>query len=291
MTQMTNRPGDGDQRRPGSVTNGTSRFVDCGGTRLHLLEYGEGGDPLVVLPGITSPAATWEFVAEQLAGDRRVITWDARGRGLSDHPTSGYTMADFANDLKLLLDGLGLDQPAILGHSMGARILAYFGAHCPHAVGPLILVDPPMMGPGRPPYASPVSAYIDELRKARAGNLTIDELSRSWPSWDVARLRERQVWLPTCSEDGVRESYRGIEQDDLVQSWGALPGPVMLMMGAESPALTTEDEAELRRANPGATYVSVAGTGHMIPFDDLDSFLRVVRRFLADTYVGRTNSS
>jgi N-formylmaleamate deformylase len=270
---------------------GVSRFAECGAVRLHALEYGEGGHPLLVLPGITSPAATWEFVAEPLALDGRVLTWDARGRGRSDHPATGYAVADFAADLALFLEATDLHRPAILGHSMGARVLVYFAARHPDKVGPLIIVDPPMMGPGRPPYAAPVSAYLDEMRAARAGELTLEDLRRSWPSWDAPRLRERQQWLPTCSEDGVRESYRGLERDDLVASWRALRGPVLLVRGAESPALSLADERELRVANPQLTYVSIAGAGHMVPYDRLDNFLAVVRNFLANSYEEGVNSA
>lgn len=263
----------------GRVT-GVSRYADCGGVRLHVLEYGTGEDTLLVLPGITSPAATWEFVAERLADDIRVVVWDARGRGLSDHPATGYTIADLATDLDLLLDALELRRPAILGHSMGARVAAHFAARRPERVGPLVIADPPMMGPGRPPYASPLSAFVDELRSARAGELTLDRLGRSWPSWDADRLRERRGWLLTCSEDGLRQSYRGLEQDDLLPSWRRLRPPLLLVRGAESRAITAEDEAELRSENPAAAFDSVPGAGHMIPFDNLEDFLGVVGRFL-----------
>jgi N-formylmaleamate deformylase len=178
---------------------GRSCFASRGGIRLHYLEYGEGDRTMVILPGITSPAATWEFVAEPLADGLRVVTWDARGRGLSDHPSSGYAMADYAGDLDMLLERLDLDRPVILGHSMGARVATYFAARHPERVGPLIIVDPPLMGPGRP-YATPLDAYIDELRSAQAGELSVEDLRESWPTWDDDRLLDREEWLPTCSE-------------------------------------------------------------------------------------------
>lgn len=259
---------------------GVSRYAQCGAIRLHVREYGAGENVLLVLPGITSPAATWAFVAERLATEMRVIVWDARGRGLSDHPAAGYAVADFATDLQLLLPALDLRRPAILGHSMGARIAMRFGACRPDRVGPLIIVDPPMIGPGRPPYATPLSAFVDELRKARTGELTLEQLAVSWPSWDTERLRERREWLPTCSEDGLRQSYRGLEQDDLLASWRGLRPPLLLVRGAQSRAITAEDEAELRSENLAAEFVTIPGAGHMIPYDSLEDFLDVVRLFL-----------
>ena len=51
--------------------------------RLHYLRYGGKGHPLVLIPGITSPAITWGFVAEKLAQFFDVYVLDIRGRGLS----------------------------------------------------------------------------------------------------------------------------------------------------------------------------------------------------------------
>src|SRR5690606_7834786 len=102
---------------------GKSRFVQANGLRHHLLEYGpKDATPVLILPGITSPAPTWEFVARELADDYRVFTADIRGRGLSDTPPSGYTLPDYAADAAGVIEALGLDRPIVLGHSMGARI-------------------------------------------------------------------------------------------------------------------------------------------------------------------------
>ena len=55
------------------------------GIRLHYLDFSTArAAPRSVLPGITSPAATWAFVAERLAQTHRVVVPDIRGRGLSE---------------------------------------------------------------------------------------------------------------------------------------------------------------------------------------------------------------
>src|SRR5439155_20727825 len=75
----------------------TSRWVTGGDLRLHVLDYGGDGVPLVMLPGITSPAITMDFVARRLTDLVRPIVVDVRGRGLSDDGDS-YTLADYACD-------------------------------------------------------------------------------------------------------------------------------------------------------------------------------------------------
>src|SRR6266542_3108685 len=101
------------------AARGTSGYVTSGDVRLHYLEYGAEGVPIMVVPGITSPAITWEFIAERLAGDYRVLVLDVRGRGLSDKPASGFTLPDYAADVAAMASELGHDRLVVLGHSMG----------------------------------------------------------------------------------------------------------------------------------------------------------------------------
>jgi len=104
------------------------------GIRLHYLDFNHAapGTPILLLPGITSPAATWAFVAERLAAKRRVVVPDIRGRGLSDSgPGLGYSMDDYARDALGLIEAAGMKHPIVIGHSMGARIAARLAAMAP----------------------------------------------------------------------------------------------------------------------------------------------------------------
>jgi N-formylmaleamate deformylase len=253
--------------------------VSANGVRLHYLEYGRGRAELVILPGITSPAITWEFVAEELARDYHVYTMDIRGRGLSDKPASGYRLTDYAKDTAGFIRALGLDRPAVLGHSMGARIAAAFGALYPDVRAALLVVDPPLSGPGRPPYPTPLDFYVEGLRRARAG-ITIKELRSSFPSWTDEQLQIRADWLATCDETAVVETYRGFHEEDFFAYWQKVLPPVLCMYGGKSPAVPESATAEIAAANPRAKIVRVPDAGHMIPWDNLSGFLSETRQFV-----------
>jgi len=165
-----------------------SRWVRSGGVRLHVLDYGGSGVPLVVLPGITSPAISMDFVVREVADLVRPIVVDVRGRGLSDVGKS-YTLEDYADDTVAVLAGLGLDRPVLLGHSMGARIAAVVAARGVPLRG-TVLVDPPMSGPGRGPYPTTVEAFVGQLEQAQRGT-DADEVARSWPRWPRRELELR----------------------------------------------------------------------------------------------------
>ncbi|HEY2440091.1 MAG TPA: alpha/beta fold hydrolase [Solirubrobacteraceae bacterium] len=258
---------------------GVSRFVEANGIRLHFLEYGDGDNPdLVLVPGITSPAVTWEFVSLQLARDYHVFTMDVRGRGLSDHPTTGFTTPDYARDLAEALPALGLDRPLVVGHSMGAWIAAAFGALHRELRGPLIIADPPMTRPGGDAYFIPVESFERSIAEAKAG-ATAADMRPYFPTWTEEQLQQRAEWLPTCDVTAVTETWRMFHVESWLEWWRALEPPVLFLWGSDSPAVGPNGAGEAAEVNPAAEVAVVPGAAHMLPFDDLEGFLAPVREF------------
>lgn len=258
----------------------TSRFVDSGGVRLHVLDYGGDGRPLLVLPGITSPAVTWDFAVGEL-GDVRPLVLDVRGRGLSDRAPGRYALADYADDVAAVVRGLELEEPIVLGHSMGARIAAEFAVRHPELAGPLVLVDPPLSGPGRDPYPTTREQFLAQLREAQAGT-DADAVRRFYPAWPQRELELRARWLATCDEEAVLATHEGFHTEDFFDAWPRLTGRPLFIRGGESPVVTADGEAEARAALPGAAFATVPGAGHMVPWDNFEGFLAAVRPFIAE---------
>ncbi len=116
-------------------------FISAGDLRFHYVQWGEHGTPIVCISGITANAFCFQAFADGLADNHRVIAYDLRGRGDSEKPEHGYSVAIHADDLVKLIDAWGLERPVVLGHSLGAFIALYFAAHYPDKLSKLILVD------------------------------------------------------------------------------------------------------------------------------------------------------
>lgn len=254
-------------------------MIDANGLRLNILEYGHGEPAILIVPGITSPAITWEFVAEELADAARVVVLDVRGRGMSDTPPGGFTLPDYAFDVRRVADAVAAEQLILLGHSMGARIVAAAVAEDPGLALATIVVDPPLTGPGRLPYPFPLDVYLNALRESRAG-ATADDMARYYPTWPRRQLEIRAQWLATCDETAVAETYNNFHTEDFFSLWSQVPAPVVFMYGADSPVVPHDSLAEVRSTNPQAELVEVPRAGHMIPFDNLSGFVSRVRAFI-----------
>jgi pimeloyl-ACP methyl ester carboxylesterase len=111
---------------------------------IAYLDEGEG-DPIVLIHGFASTAAiNWVhpgWVTTLTKARRRVIALDNRGHGASSKPydPAAYHSATMAEDVRALLDHLGIARADVMGYSMGARIASYLALSHPDRVRSLIL--------------------------------------------------------------------------------------------------------------------------------------------------------
>jgi len=254
----------------------TKFYVVANGIKQHYLEFGFSGPPLLIIPGITSPAAMWAFVAERLAHHAHVYVMDVRGRGLSDHsPGLSYTFDDYAADADALLDCLGISSAIVLGHSLGARSGIRLAGQHPARVNRLIMVDPPMSGRGRRSYPRPLSFYLDAIRAAERGE------SISAPThWTGEQVQVRTQWLPTCSDEAVIASIDEEQNESVHAEVSGIQCPALMLCADQGGVVADEDIDEIRDNNPKLQVRRMSGVGHMVPWDDLEQFISLVKEFI-----------
>lgn len=210
------------------------------------LDYRELGSsttpPLVLLHGRTANHNDWNGVVRPLAERFHVYAVSMRGHGDSAWP-GHYAFQEMADDIAGLLDLMGVEQAAVVGHSLGGVVAYFLAATHPSRVGRLVLEDPPppLPHPHRPPLvpSEEWTGFDHAMMFA-----TEEQFVRSDPAWPGLL---KQITAPTLVLSGGSASH------------------------VDSPAV-----ADLI---PGAQLVTIE-VGHLIHFDDPDGFLREVLRFL-----------
>ncbi|MFJ2992885.1 alpha/beta fold hydrolase [Pandoraea sp. NPDC087047] len=270
--------------------------VHANGIRQHFLRYGgthgerASRPAVIVIPGITSPAVTWGFVGEVFGREFDTYVLDVRGRGLSSASCElDYSLDAQADDVVALAAALDLARFVLVGHSMGARIAARAATREPRGLVSVVLVDPPVSGPGRRAYPGKLPWYVDSMAQARAG-IDARGMRAFCPTWTDEQLALRAEWLHTCDERAILASYDGFHNDDFHADAAQLHVPSLLMTAQNGDVVRDEDVAELQRATPAMQHVRVPNAGHMIPWDNPDGFYAAFGDFLGAP-LGRTTSA
>lgn len=251
--------------------------VRANGIRQHYLRFGGAGPRLVLIPGISTSAAQWAFAAERLCANFDVYILDVRGRGLSESGDHlDYSLDACAADVAAFAQALGLETYAIVGHSMGARIGVRAALLDAPAIDRLVLVDPPVSGPGRRPYPIRLEPLLELARAARRGEADAALRAPGAPKWPERHLRMRAEWLHTCDERALIESHRGFHEDDIHAGLARLAVPTSLIVAGRGGVILPEDEDEIRRLLPSITIRRLASAGHQMQIEDPDGFLSIL---------------
>jgi N-formylmaleamate deformylase len=250
------------------------------GIRQHYLRFGGKGPALVLVPGIASPAAMWSFVAARLCEHFDVYVLDVRGRGLSESGDHlDYGLDQCARDLIAFIERLDLSSCTILGHSMGARIAIRAARHDSTRIARIVLADPPVTGPGRRAYPSPLSNLLELIAAAKRGEA--EALLRTGPAvWPDAQLLTRAEWLCTCNETAVTVAHRGFHEDDVHADLPELTVPTALIVAGRGGVILPKDEQEIRTLLPSIQIRRVENAGHQMQVDNLEGFLTVLGEVL-----------
>jgi pimeloyl-ACP methyl ester carboxylesterase len=256
-------------------------YVEANGLRLHYARTGGDKPPVVLAHGYADDGLCWTPVAADLAADYDVVMVDARGHGRSDGPEHGFGLTHLVGDLAGVIDGLGLERPAVLGHSLGAATALLLAGTYPEVPRAILLEDPPswwVAPPGADHGASWYGRLVALKRKTR------DELiagrRQQDPHWSEAELAP---W----AESKLRVSFYVLNWGDMASlEWAdALQAIVchVLLITADperGAIVTAESAAALSEAVAMVEVADIPGAGHNIRRDRFARYIEVVRAFL-----------
>jgi pimeloyl-ACP methyl ester carboxylesterase len=249
------------------------RDIQANGLRLHYLDWGGAGPPIVLLHGLRDQAHEWDPIAPALTPLGRVLALDQRGHGESDAPPDGYAPEDFAADLAAFSAALALDRPVIIGHSLGGRVAYHFAAAWPDRLRALVLVDIGADGaPETIPAAAarlaksagPFASSDDALRSLLGGRLMPNAGTAHYLRHNL-RLDADGRWHWKYDLDGAIAALRAGRGRDYWDVVARVRAPTLIVRGGRSDVLGAGEAMRLRDAIPGSALVELPGVGHLIP--------------------------
>lgn len=266
------------------VAEPRGRFVTANGLRLHYLDWGGGGLPLLLLHGVAAHAYWWDPVAPRLTRRFRVLALDQRGHGRSAWPSPpAYRTEDFVEDLLAFVTRLGLGEFVLVGHSMGGHNAMVFAAWHPDRLVRLAIVDAkPMVSMGRiarlralgprPRQAFPSrEAALRRFRLMPPETTAPPALLRAVAARGVGRLpsgRWAYRFDPSCGPNRVP-----------VDAWPLLPKiacPTLILRGEGSTVLPRPVAERMAALIPSARLEEIPGAFHHVTLDAPETCARLL---------------
>ena len=253
-------------------------WAEHDGRRLHHLDFGGEGRPVVCVHGVTSCAWVWHHTA---AGLGRVVAVDLRGHGDSGWaPADRYRTVDHAGDLRALLVSLG--GPAdVVGSSWGALVSLAVAAANPGLVHRLVLVDiEPSFTQSEtdvPPRPACFDGLADAAAAWRANNPGAPD--------DLVRLLAAASTRPgpdgglVPAHDPLFLARWPFRSEDWWDALGAVGAPTLVVRATRS-WVRAEVCDRMAARLPRAERADV-DSAHVVPVDAPDALVRTVAPFLA----------
>ena len=123
------------------TTPHTEQHLDANGVRLHYLDYGGVGEPLVLLTGYGSSAHVFDQFATRLTNRFRVVALTRRGTSPSPRPTAGYDLETLTADIVAVVDALKFNRVHVVAHSLGGAEATQLAATRRDRVASVVYLD------------------------------------------------------------------------------------------------------------------------------------------------------
>jgi pimeloyl-ACP methyl ester carboxylesterase len=284
---------------PGDTRYRDGYAVVADGLRLHFRDYPGSGDkaPLLCLHGLTRNARDFAEFAERHSPDRRVVTLDFRGRGLSgyDPIPARYTPITYAGDVIQLLGQLAIDRAVFVGTSLGGLVTMVTAVTAPQRISAAIIND---VGPDVAPGGiDRILTYVgkdvrfkswDDAAAAVARNYgaSFDRYTHAdWVEMAKRNCREEDGEIRFDYDMAIAEPFKTLGAAPQVDLWPLFAAlgqkPLLVVRGAKSDLLTAETAAKMQQAAPGMRLATVAGVGHAPELNEPEAVV-AIDNFLAD---------
>lgn len=272
--------------------------ADVNGIKLHYEEHGQG-TPLVFVHEFAGEVRSWDPQVRFFSRRYRTIAFNARGYPPSDVPEDpgAYSQQQAAEDIRGLLDALGIAKAHVCGLSMGGYATLHFGLMYPERALSLVVAG---CGYGSVTGDREVfrkDAELTAQRFEKEGMAATAELYSRGPTRvqfidkDPKGWREFHDMLAAGSARGHALTLRGVQLTrpsvfELGDRMEQLDVPTLIMTGDEDePCL--EPGIFMKRKIPTAGLVVIPKSGHTINLEDPDLFNRAVLDFLTAVDQGR----
>jgi pimeloyl-ACP methyl ester carboxylesterase len=259
-------------------------MIEASGRRIFVLDVPadvERNEPLLLLHGFPSSSLDWHHIIDPLARDRRVVTFDFLGFGLSDKPTGiRYSLFDQATIAEEVARSLGIDRAAVASHDMGDSIAAELYARSIEGklgfevtrrvlTNGSVYIEMAQLSPGQ----QMLLAMTDEplpLEIAPTEETFMASIAAIFGETPASEDDLRGMWQMLARQDGqtiLPRTIRYIEErrqheERWISALREHPAPITVVWGDRDPIAVYAMAERFVSERPGTPLVTLEGVGH-----------------------------
>jgi non-heme chloroperoxidase len=276
--------------RASTSDNLTSQLIKTktGVTLNYVVQGNPSGPVIVLLHGAGDSWHSWERVFPLLPAKYRVYAITLRGHGLSDHPQTGYSRADFAADILDVLDQLHIHHATLVGHSLGSFVAQKVAEQDTDHLDRLVLIG---SGPGSPKDPAVHDAILKTFSSLRdpisytfARDFQASTIYHPIPAWFFETMVGEAERVPAATWHGLGASVTANEAPEELKK---IRVPTLIFWGEKDSIFNRADQDTLVKLIPHATLKAYPETGHALHWERPDQFATDLLAFLGSTPVSR----
>lgn len=264
------------------------RYARNGGVAIAYQVVGEGDVDVVLVPDWMSnlvfwwQSPHWRGFYERLARSFRLILFDKRGTGLSDHGPQYATLETRMEDMRAVLDAVGSSSAVVFASHEGTLMATLYAASYPERTRALVLFHPAVAGPGT--ESREVQEGLSELRERWGTREYSDEIlqqisptlfpDEAYRRWHADALR---VGASPAAAYALNRAYA---ESDLSEVLPAVRVPTLVLYRQGGLEGQDEDALEVARRIPGARAMRLSGSDNADIFQSPEA-VDEIERFLA----------
>lgn len=253
--------------------------------QLHFREYGEG-QPMIIIHGLYGISDNWVNHARILAENYKVYIPDMRNHGQSGH-SNFFNYEVMAEDITEFIEQHEIENPVIMGHSMGGKIAMKFALDNPDLVQKLIVIDMSMRQYNlRAFHSKIINAMLDiDFSKVKSRKEVDDYLAKTI---EDARIRlfvmknlywtERKTLSWRLNLKAIIENIDAIFEG--ISSQQSFNKPSFFIRGQKSDYVRDEDFDLIKKQFTNSELKTIPNAGHWVQADEPEVFMREIKKFL-----------
>jgi 3-oxoadipate enol-lactonase len=245
--------------------------------------HGKEGMPWLVLShSLACSTRMWD---EQIAAFKeryRILAYDTRGHGSSQAPAGAYTLEQLADDLKALLDRLGISRAHYCGLSMGGMIGQTYALKYPGTFATLVLADTTSRMP-----ADALPTWQDRIRSAETKGMQplVEPTLARWFTEPYRKAQPQTMQrignlIGSTPVAGYVGCCHAIPKINLTARLKEIRAPILIIVGEDDPGTPVAMSKEIHENAPGSKLVVLPKAAHLSNIEQSAAFNRALEEFL-----------